>query len=135
MEEKIKTLKIIHLAICAGMILAYLFAGNFSIEQLKGKTINSDDFIFLTIPIIAFFLSNFIFKTQLKQIDSRLDIEVKLPLYQSACIIRWAILEGAAFLILFMKSDLLIIGIILISYLIYLRPTDRKIINDLKSDR
>ena len=37
MTEKIKILKTIHIAICAGMILAYLFAGNFTIEQLIVK--------------------------------------------------------------------------------------------------
>ena len=114
MTEKLKILKIIHLAICAGMILAYIFAGQFTIEQLKGQQIDSDDLVYLAIPFAAFFLSNFMFKSQLKQVDSRSTLEEKLPIYQTASIIRWAILEVGAFLILFMKPDLLIFGIILI---------------------
>ena len=134
MTQKIKTLKLIHLAICAGMILAYIFAGQFSIEQLKGQEIDSDDLVYLAIPIAAFFLSNFMFKSQLRQVDSRASLEEKLPVYQTASIIRWAILEGAAFLILFMKPDLLIFGILLILYLVYLRPTEEKIVSDLQAN-
>ena len=134
MTQKIKTLKLIHLAICAGMILAYIFAGQFSIEQLKGQEIDSDDLVYLAIPIAAFFLSNFMFKSQLRQVDSRASLEEKLPVYQTASIIRWAILEGAAFLILFMKPDLLIFGILLILYLVYLRPTEEKIVSDFQAN-
>lgn len=134
MTEKIKTLKLIHLAICAGMILAYIFAGQFTIEQLKGQEIDSDNLVYLALPIAAFFLSNFMFKSQLKQVDSQASLEEKLPIYQSASIIRWAILEGAAFLILFLKPDLLIFGILLILYLVYLRPTEEKIVSDFQSN-
>ena len=74
------------------------------------------------------------FKSQLKQVESQANLEEKLPVYQTASIIRWAILEGAAFLILFIKPDLLIFGILLILYLVYLRPTEEKIINDFQSN-
>ena len=134
MKEKVKTLKVIHLAICAGMILAYIFAGQFTIEQLKGQEIDSDDLVYLAIPFAAFFLSNFIFKSQLKQVDPKSTLEEKLPIYQTASIIRWAIIEGGAFLILFMKPDLLIFGIMLILYLVYLRPTEEKIASDFQAN-
>jgi len=134
MTEKIKTLKLIHLAICAAMVVSYIFAGQYTIEQLIGQEINMDNLVYLTIPIAAFILSNFMFKSQLKQVDSKASLEEKLPVYQTASIIRWAILEGAAFLILFIKPDLLIFGILLILYLVYLRPTEEKIINDFQSN-
>jgi hypothetical protein len=134
MTEKIKTLKVIHLAICAGVILAYIFAGQFTIEQLKGQEIDTDDLVYLIVPIAAFFLSNFMFKSQLNQVEPKSTLEEKLPVYQTASIIRWAILEGGAFLILFMKPDLLIFGIILILYLISLRPTEEKIISDFQAN-
>lgn len=133
MTQKIKALKLIHVAICAGMIVAYIFAGQFTIEQLKGQAIGTDDLVYLTIPVAAFLLSNFLFRARLKQVDPRLRIEEKLPDYQTASLIRWAILEGGAFLILFMKPDLLIFGILLILYLIYLRPTEQKIVSDFQS--
>lgn len=134
MKEKINTLKVIHLAISAGMILAYIFAGQFTIEQLKGQEIDADDLIYLAIPFASFFLSNFMFKSQLRQADPKSTLEEKLPVYQTASIIRWAILEGGAFLILFMKPDLLIFGILLILYLMYLRPTEEKIVNDFQAN-
>ncbi len=133
MTEKIKTLKIIHLAICAGTIMGYLFVGNISIETINAQSINSSDYIYFTIPIIAFFLSNFLFKSQLKQVDTKLKPEDNLPIYQTASIVRWAVLEAAAFFILFMKENLLLLGIIIIAYLVFLRPTEDRINRDLSN--
>ena len=132
MTEKIKTLQIIHLAVCAGTILAYFFLGELSIEKLKNvPTIDSSSIVYVCIPVLAFVLSTFLFKSQLKQIDPKLKTEDKLPVYQSASIMRWAVLEGAAFLILFLKPDFILFGILIIIYLIFLRPTEERINNDL----
>src|SRR3970040_2143664 len=97
MTQKIKTLQIIHLAICAGIIVVYFMTGNLSMESLTIKSIDSSEIVFIAIPILAVFLSNFLFKSQLKQANHKLKPEENLPIYQTASIIRWAILEGAAF--------------------------------------
>ena len=132
MTEKIKTLQIIHLAVCAGTILAYFLLGELSIEKLKNiPVIDSSSIVYVFIPILAFVLSTFLFKSQLKQIDPKLKTEDKLPVYQTASIMRWAVLEGAAFLILFLKPDFILFGILIIIYLIFLRPTAERINNDL----
>ena len=132
MTEKIKTLQIIHLAVCAGTILAYFLLGELSIEKLKNiPVIDSSSIVYVFIPILAFVLSTFLFKSQLKQIDPKLKTEDKLPIYQTASIMRWAVLEGAAFLILFLKPDFILFGILIIIYLIFLRPTEERINNDL----
>ena len=132
MTEKIKTLQIIHLAVCAETILAYFFLGELSIEKLKNiPVIDSSSIVYVFIPILAFVLSTFLFKSQLKQIDPKLKTEDKLPVYQTASIMRWAVLEGAAFLILFLKPDFILFGILIIIYLIFLRPTEERINNDL----
>ncbi|MEG0851233.1 MFS transporter [Flavobacterium plurextorum] len=132
MTEKIKTLQIIHLAVCAGTILAYFLLGELSIEKLKNiPVIDSSSIVYVFIPILAFVLSTFLFKSQLKQIDPKLKTEDKLPVYQTASIMRWAVLEGAAFLILFLKPDFILFGILIIIYLIFLRPTEERINNDL----
>ena len=121
MTEKIKTLQIIHLAVCAGTILAYFLLGELSIEKLKNiPVIDSSSIVYVFIPILAFVLSTFLFKSQLKQIDPKLKTEDKLPIYQTASIMRWAVLEGAAFLILFLKPDFILFGILIIIYLIFL---------------
>jgi len=131
MNEKIKTLQIIHLALCAGLIAAYFIIGEISVEKLKTiPSINSSSLLFAIIPFLAIILAHFLFKSQLKQVDPKLKLEDKLPFYQTASIIRWAILEGAAFIILILKPDFLIFGILLIIYLIFLRPTEEKITSD-----
>ncbi|SFE48708.1 MFS transporter [Flavobacterium xueshanense] len=127
MNEKIKVLQIIHLAICAGTVIAYLFIGQLSIESLKIAIIDFSDLIYFAIPILAFFVSNFLFQSQLKHVDVKLKPEENLPIYQTASIIRWAILEASALVILFLKQDLLILGILIIVYLVFLRPTEDRV--------
>ncbi|MFD1604273.1 MFS transporter [Flavobacterium artemisiae] len=134
MTEKIKTLQIIHLAICAGTILVYFFVGEISIKTLKIPKIDSSSIIYALIPVFAFVLSTFLFKSQLKQIDPKLKLEDKLPIYQAASIMRWAVLEGAAFILLFLKPDFILFGILIIIYLIFLRPTEDRITNDLSEN-
>ena len=131
MNEKIKVLQIIHLAICAGTVIAYLFIGQLSIESLKIEFIDSSDLIYFAIPILAFFVSNFLFQSQLKHVDVKLKPEENLPIYQTASIIRWAILEASVLVILFLKQDLLILGILIIVYLVFLRPTEDRVISAL----
>lgn len=131
MDQKIKTLKTIHLAICAGVTLAYFFMGHFSIEEFKNYSLDSDKLVYIAIPIVAFMVSQFLFKSQLKQINPKLTIEEKMPFYQSASIVQWAILEGAAFLVLFVDPGVPVFGIFLILYLVFLSPTADKITNDL----
>jgi len=134
MTEKIKTLQIIHLAICAGIIVAYFMIGNLSLDSLKIQSIDASEIVFVAIPILAFVLSNFLFKSQLKQANPKQKLEENLPVYQTASIIRWAILEGAAFIILFLSQKFLLFGIIIILYLAFLRPTEDRINNDLQKN-
>lgn len=133
MNEKIKTLQIIHLGICAGTIIAYFIVGDISLETLNIPAIDSNSILYLVIPVLAFVLSSILFKAQLKQIDPKLKLEDKLPVYQAASIMRWAVLEGATFLILFIKPEFILFGILLIVYLLYLRPTEERITNDLSN--
>ncbi|TDO94537.1 MFS transporter [Flavobacterium sp. 245] len=131
MSEKIKALQIIHLAICAGTIIAYYILGDLSIEKLRIPTIDSSSAVYVLIPVLAFVLSSFLFKSQLKQINPKLKLEEKFPIYQTASILRWAVLEGAAFLILILKPEFILFGILVLIYLIFLRPTAERIDNDL----
>ncbi len=132
MKEKLKVIKIIHLALCSGVIAAYLLLGDVNnITNVDITNINSLDTVYLLIPFLAYFLSNFLFKSQLKNIDTTLDIEENFQFYQTASLMRWAILEGAAFIILFMKQDFMILGVLIILYLIFLRPTLDRIKADL----
>ena len=136
MTEKLKTIKTIHLAICAGVIIAYFMIGDLSsLENLKMPSIDKASVIYLLIPISSIFLSNLLYKSQVKNIDSKLKLEEKIPFYQTASIIRLAVLEGAAFLILFLKPDFLIFGILIIVYIIFLRPTETQFRKDFENTR
>lgn len=132
MTEKIKALRTIHLALCAGVIMAYFVLGNLSLETLKLPSMTSSSLVFFAIPIAAFFISNFFFKSTLKKADLQKKWEDNLAIFQTASIIRWAILEGAAFLILILKPDMMLLGLLVILYIIYLHPTEDRIKQELQ---
>lgn len=134
MTEKIKTLKIIHLAICAGVVIAYFIIGEPTLEKLWIKHIDTTEIIYIAIPILAVILGNFLFKSQLRQISSKSEFESKFAIYQAASLIRWAVLEGAAFVLLFIKPNFMLFGILLIAYLVSLHPTEGRVKNDLQNN-
>jgi len=132
MQEQLKIFKIIHIALVVGLIMAYFFLGNLSdFSQLKMPEINNENMIYLTIPIVAFLLSNLLFKRLVSKIESNLSLKQKLVAYQSATIVRYAILEGAAFIILIIFPEFIVFGILLIVYMALLRPTEQRIKRDL----
>ena len=132
MQEQLKIFKIIHIALVVGLIMAYFFLGNLSdFSQLKMPEINNENMIYLTIPIVAFLLSNLLFKRLVSKIESNLSLKQKLVAYQSATIVRYAILEGAAFIILIIFPKFIVFGILLIVYMALLRPTEQRIKRDL----
>ena len=133
MTEKFKTLKIIHLAICGGMLAAYLTVGELSIEKLKIQSIETPEIIYLLLPVAAFFLGNFLFKMTLKQVDPKLKLEDKLVAYQTASLIRLAVLEATGFLLLFVAPKFVVLGIAILLYMIYLHPTEEKMATDFQS--
>lgn len=75
MTEKIKTLQIIHLGVCAGTIIAYFIIGDISLETLNIPSIDSNSILYLIIPVLAFVASSILFKAQLKQIDPKLKLK------------------------------------------------------------
>lgn len=132
MNQKLKTLQIIHLSICAGVILGYVILGDFSPEVLQMPIVDSNSIIYAIIPLIAFVFSNFIFRSQINKIDVKVSFDEQFPLYQTASIVRWAILEGAAFVLLILKKDFILFGILLIVYLLLLFPSEFKVKSDLE---
>ena len=105
MNEKLKSFKIIHLAICAGTIFAYIFSGQITMDYLKLPSIDESSAVYLAIPVLSIILSTAMFKTLLKSVDKKKKLEDNFAIYQTASIVRWAILEGGAFAILFLKPD------------------------------
>lgn len=132
MEEKLKVIKMIHIALCAGLIMAYIFVGDVTSISFNMPPLSQSNIVYVLIPVIAYVFSNFMFKTQLKAADETLKPEDNMAVYQTASIVRWAILEGAAFLILFLNKDFVLFGILIILYMALLHPTESKINSDLK---
>ncbi|MFT7900880.1 MFS transporter [Tenacibaculum ascidiaceicola] len=129
MDQKIKTLKVIHLALVAGVAIAFTILGNF--KTIFDMVIDNSSLLYAFIPAIAYVASNFMFKNMLRKIQKDASNEEKLAIYQSASIARWAIIEGACFLILILKSDFLLLGVILLIYLILLAPKKAQILQTL----
>tara|TARA_R110002073_G_scaffold108336_5_gene243506 strand:+ start:87283 stop:87693 length:411 start_codon:yes stop_codon:yes gene_type:complete len=135
MKEQIKTIQIIHLALTLGLVLAYYFLAEIdSLEDLIiFPAIDKNSIVYLLIPFVAYIFSNFMFKNMLSKIDTKLKIEENLGAYQTASLVRWAILEGAAFIIITNKPDFILFGVLLIVYLAILRPSENNITSHLKN--
>ncbi|WP_291136519.1 MFS transporter [Flavobacterium sp. UBA7663] len=137
-NPSLKTLSIIHLALCSGVFIFgfIMFSKTNSTEIILDDSNDTFKYIIPSVAIIAFFLSNFLFKSQLNSISENAELKEKLVKYQSASIVKYAILEGTAlfsiviynltsnFLYLLIASGMLL-------YLILQRPTLSKIISDL----
>jgi len=131
MAEKLKTIKIIHLALCAGLVIAYILVGNVTSINFNLPPLSQSNSVYVLIPIVAYILSNFMFKKQLKNIDRTLKPEANMAAYQTASLIRWAILEGAAFIILLKNKDFVLFGVLIVLYLALIHPTAHRIQSDL----
>lgn len=136
MDEKLRIIKIIHVALCAGMVMVYVFMGDlFSGNKLTFPYLHSSSVIYIAIPLLAVFLSDFAYKTVVKNTDKSLSPQQKIARYQIATIIRLALIEAGVFLILFIKPDFIIFGLLLICYAIFLRPTQRQFLTDFGDKR
>jgi hypothetical protein len=93
----------------------------------------------MLVPAIAVsgaFASNFIYNKKIGELTSLESLKDKVMGYQTACIIRYALLEGPALfgIVSYMQSGNLLFLIIagaLIVYFVSLRPTKEKIEMDL----
>lgn len=124
LKTAIKFLKIIHIAFCTGIIIMYLIFGFDALKSLYFPDLNSSNFVYVLIPIAAYILSDFLFKLELKKIEPLQGLNKKFVIYQTASIFRWTVLEIAAFLILFLYPRFIILGVFIIIYMMYLRPSN-----------
>lgn len=130
----IKTITIIHL----GLLSAPTLFGFVAYAQAKDTFLdysNTDDTFMLVVPIIALsgiFMGNLLFKQSLIAARKADSLQNKLAKFQTASLIKYALIEGPAFLAavaFFQTNNLtyLYIAAILILYLYILRPTKDKI--------
>lgn len=138
-KSYMRALSTIYLIMILGVLLfaafSYLQGGN----PVMGFSANGDIWVYIVplIAMISYFGGNFIFNRVLSNIPEKSSLKEKLAHYMRAGIIRYALLEGAAFIgaIAYWDNNnifYLVIVASLILYLFKLRPTKGGVIRDLR---
>lgn len=122
---------IIHLALAAGQILFAVVVTLLS-KRIIINVRDTHDPLLYAVPALAitcFILSNFIFKKILSSaVKPDNTLKQKLTIYQTALIVRLALLEGPSLfgiVAFFITGSLffIVISLLLVGYFIYIRPT------------
>lgn len=121
MQQRIVTVKIIHIALIAFVIIACFVLGD--LKYITNAKLDASNFAFLLIPVVAYFFGNYMFQNVFKGINEMQSTEDKMLIYIRASIVRWAILEVVCFFILIIKPELLIINVVVLLFMMYLRPS------------
>ena len=137
-ESFLKSISIIHLALLAGQVIFAIIAYAQSVKVFFGISYMDDVFMYI-VPLAAIFgfIAGYrIFKKQLAAIRSKNSLGEKIIAYQTALIIRYALLEGPCLLAVWAYLNnnnlfYLMVAGLLIVYFIFLRPTMEKVENDL----
>ncbi len=101
LSQDYRSLKILHSALLAGcmmlIIVLTFIVGDNDIHNIKFPP---DIFgvVGIVIAVMSLFFSNFIYKNLLTKIDNKITSEDDFMVYRSACVIRWALLQGSAIL-------------------------------------
>jgi hypothetical protein len=141
-KKFLKTISIIHLAILAGTAVFALITFT-KFEETKFSIPQSDDIDLYLVPglaIVAVFFGDFYSRKLIAASLNLATLKEKLTRYQSASIINYALVEGAAFFGIFnfgAEGNLfyLCISGVLLVYLFLLRPTKENIENKLNLTR
>ena len=134
----LRTITIIHLALVAGVLILGFVMYSIT-ENQKLELSYSGDPMFFIVPIMAIagiLVGNYLYGNSIKGLTSKNSLQEKLAGFQTASIIKYALLEGPALLglVAFMNEGnqyFLIISILLVLWLIMQRPTRDKIERDL----
>lgn len=112
---------IIYAALLSGIIIMALLT-----EVIDWDTIfqiQEEELPYLFIPVAAIMLSESLYRRTMKQIVKRRTNEnTRLGIYQTASIIRWAILEGAAMLCILLPGIPAINILILVAFYLLVCP-------------
>ena len=120
MKEKFRVFATIYAFLLGGMILAIVFASDIDYNNLLN--ISENQYLYLAIPFIAIAASEFLYKQQMKEINSKPGEKVRAGVYQTASLMRWAVLEGAVFYTLFNPEVPKINVVIVLVYFIIICP-------------
>lgn len=115
------------------LVISYLGS-----KEFKAQIDESNPFLYL-VPIVAvagYFGSQLIFRNQVSAIKKTMPLEEKLKRYQSASIVKYALLEGPALLAIVAYNTSgnalpLVIAVCLVLYLAVQRPNLQKLLDAL----
>ncbi|WP_394748683.1 hypothetical protein [Spongiimicrobium salis] len=135
----LKMLKLLHLAIIVAPCLFGVFVV-YSHESLQMDFNHPEDVFVYIVPLIAlggYFGSSFIFGKIIGGLRQKKNLQQKLSGYQGASLVKYALLEGPALLSFFAYMNVshplyLLIGVSLVVYLFFQRPSKDGIIKDLE---
>ena len=140
-KDALKTTKIIHFALLTGQAMFAAVAYSIGNKQISFVTKDSKNDIFLyLVPIFAiggFVAGNFISKKILANFQNKETLSEKLAGYQTALIVKCALLEGASLMgiVAFLLTNnwlFLLISIAIMLYFFTLKPTADKVADDLQ---
>lgn len=132
-----QTLKLIHISLVAGLTIFSVFA--FVQNNGFNADINTDSNLLYMVPVVAllgYFGSQVLFKKMVSKVQVTDSLQTKLNHYQTASIMKYALIEGPAFIALFVYYTTgnalpLVIAGCLLAYLFVQRPTKEKVISGL----
>jgi hypothetical protein len=140
-----KNLNRIHLAMLGGMVLFVIVALYLELSQTglhldenKGAEIY---FMIVAILTVSGILgSKLLYESLTKKAQKKEDIIEKMQAYQSAVIVRFAILEGAtlfAIVVFLLASEMLVLAFaaVLLLFFVGAKPTKQKAITDLRLNK
>jgi drug/metabolite transporter (DMT)-like permease len=96
-----KSLHIVHAALCAGVILFLITAVFINQQALIMVPANDNSiiiYIAIVMAVVSTILGYILFNIVVSKIDTSVPVNQKLPKYLSACIVRYALIEGGALL-------------------------------------
>ena len=132
-QSPLKTITIIHMALMAGQVLFAIVALTITQKTTFNVKYSGDPLLYI-VPVIAiagFLASDYLFKQQIELARTRDTLQSKLMAYQTALIIRCALLEGASLfgIVATLRSGnlfFMMISVSIILYFISFRPTKEK---------
>ena len=137
-KKFLKTLSTLHMAFCAAVlvfsIVILIVIEDYSIfDRLN---INSIYYIFPFVAVTVVYASQFIYRSIINNLKPKSDLNKKLAIYQTANVIRYAMIEGPSILcivacLITNQLVFIIIAWCILAYLYTLKPTKEKLIKDL----
>lgn len=143
LKSQLKNIRIIHAAIvvalCTFTGLAYLFQAKRNAIVLSGGIAVTTEFALIAIISLISLSGYLLFKKSHKKMLNLSDNGMKMDLLRKALIIQYAIIEAAVIFslicfIVYGIQNFVLFPLLLIAYLIYLRPHNTRVIELLKLD-